>query len=69
MTTVSGFDTYRKSRVIVAIFVMICVLPHQGNFETILKLYGSCCRFSFVNNQCERRNCAILNESQALLSN
>ena len=36
---------------------------------TFLKLYESCCHFSFVNNQCERRNCAILNLSQALLSN
>ena len=36
---------------------------------TFLKLYGSCCHFSFVNNQCERRNCAILNVSQALVSN
>ena len=36
---------------------------------TFLNLYGSCCHFSFVNNQCERRNCAILNVSQALLSN
>ena len=36
---------------------------------TFLKLYGSCCHFSFVNNPCERRNCAIFDESQALLSN
>ena len=49
-----------------------CDLHYDLCFSTssaFLKSYGSCCHFSFVNNQRERRNCATLNISQALLSN